>query len=100
LVPGWTFTGLSGNEPFAQGAEKKEKPAGAWSPEQVVEYLEGKMTEGKFYVICPDNDVSEETDKKRMLWDREDLVQGRPPLTRWREDYKAEAEEWMRKVKI
>jgi NAD(P)-dependent dehydrogenase (short-subunit alcohol dehydrogenase family) len=100
LVPGWTFTGLSGNEPFAQGAEKKEKPAGAWSPEQVVEYLEGKMTEGKFYVICPDNDVSEETDKKRMLWDREDLVQGRPPLTRWREDYKVEAEEWMRKVKI
>lgn len=100
LVPGWTFTGLSGNAPFAQGVEKKEKPTGAWSPEQVVEYLEGKMTEGKFYVICPDNDVSEETDKKRMLWDREDLVQGRPPLTRWREDYKAEAEEWMRKVKI
>jgi NAD(P)-dependent dehydrogenase (short-subunit alcohol dehydrogenase family) len=100
LVPGWTFTGLSGNAPFAQEAEKKEKPTGAWSPEQVVEYLEGKMTEGKFYVICPDNDVSEETDKKRMLWDREDLVQGRPPLTRWREDYKAEAEEFMRKVKI
>jgi hypothetical protein len=66
----------------------------------VVEYLEGKMAEGKFYVICPDNGVSEETDKKRMLWDREDLVQGRPPLTRWREDYKAEAEEWMSKVKI
>lgn len=68
LVPGWTFTGLSGNKPFVgEGAEKKEKPKGAWSSEQVVEFLEGKMTEGKFYVICPDNDVSEETDKKRML---------------------------------
>ncbi|KUJ23023.1 oxidoreductase [Mollisia scopiformis] len=100
LVPGWTFTGLSGNAPFASGAEKKEKPAGAWSPEQVVEYLEAKMAEGKFYVICPDNDVSEEMDKKRMLWDREDLVKGRPPLTRWREDYKVEAEEWMKKTKI
>lgn len=97
LVPGWTYTGLSGNSPFA---EKKEKPAGAWWPEQVVDYLESKMLEGKFYVICPDNDVSEEMDKKRMLWDREDLVKGRPPLTRWREDYQAEAEEWMKKTKI
>lgn len=68
LVPGWTFTGLSGNKPFVgEGAEKKEKPKGAWSSEQVVEFLEVKMSEGKFYVICPDNDVSEETDKKRML---------------------------------
>lgn len=100
LVPGWTFTGLSGNSPFATGAEKKEKPSGAWSPEQVVEYLEKKMADGKFYVICPDNDVSEETDKKRMLWAANDLVQGRPPLTRWREDYKIEAEEWMAKQKI
>lgn len=58
------------------------------------------MQEGKFYVICPDNDVTEEMDKKRMLWDREDLVKGRPPLTRWREEYKAEAEEWMKKTKI
>lgn len=100
LVPGWTFTGLSGNAPFATGAEKKEKPAGAWSPEQVVDYLEEKMEQGKFYIICPDNDVTEETDKKRMLWSANDIVQGRPPLTRWREDYAAEAEEWMAKQKI
>ena len=100
MVPGWTFTGLSGNAPFAQGPEKKEKPTGAWIPEQVVEYLEGKMTEGKFYVICPDNDVSEEMDKKRMLWDREDLVRGRPPLTRWRENYMIEAEEWMKNTQL
>jgi len=100
LVPGWTFTGLSGNAPFAAGAEKKSKPEGAWSAEQVVEFLEGKMGEGKFYVICPDNDVSEELDKKRVLWSANDLVQGRPPLTRWREEYKSEAEEWMAKQKI
>lgn len=93
LVPGWTFTGLSGNSPFAEGKEKKVKPEGAWSPDQVVEYLEQKMGEGKFYVICPDNDVSEETDKKRVLWTANDLVQGRPPLTRWRPEYKTEAEE-------
>lgn len=57
LVPGWTFTGLSGNEPFKEG-EGKEKPQGAWSADQVVEYLEGKMAEGKFYVLCPDNGTS------------------------------------------
>ena len=99
LVPGWTFTGLSGNAPFATGAQK-EKPEGAWTPDQVVDYLEQKMSERKFYVICPDNDVSEETDKTRMLWAANDLVQGRPPLTRWREDYAAEAAEWMKNVKI
>jgi NAD(P)-dependent dehydrogenase (short-subunit alcohol dehydrogenase family) len=95
LVPGWTFTGLSGNNSSSQ--EKKEKPKGAWWPDQVVSYMEEKMSEGRFYIICPDNDVSEEMDKKRMLWDRLDLVEGRPPLTRWREDYEKEAEEWMRK---
>ncbi|KAH8906573.1 short-chain dehydrogenase/reductase [Coniochaeta sp. PMI_546] len=94
LVPGWTFTGLTG----ASG--KNEKPEGAWWPEQVVEYLEKKMAEGKFYVICPDNDVSEETDKKRMLWSVGDIVQGRPPLTRWRDEFKDEAKEWMDKQQL
>ena len=98
LVPGWTFTGLSGNDPSKKG--EKEKPKGAWWPEQVVDYLEAKMEEGGFYVICPDNDVTEETDKKRMRWDREDLAKGRPPLTRWREDYMIEAEESMKNMKI
>ena len=63
----------------------------------MVEYLEGKIAEGKFYVVCPDGDVSEELDRKRMLWGANDLVQGRPPLTRWREDWKGEAEEWIAK---
>lgn len=62
LVPGWTFTGLTG------GGGMKEKPAGAWSAEQVADYLYKKMSDGKFYVICPDNDVDWETDRKRMTW--------------------------------
>lgn len=48
LVPGWTFTGLSGNAP----GSTKEKPAGAWSAAQVAEYMHNKMSEGKFYIIC------------------------------------------------
>jgi hypothetical protein len=59
-----------------------------------------KIGQGKFHIICPDNDVSEETDKKRMLWSVGDVVNGRPPLTRWREEWKAEAEEWMGKQKV
>ncbi len=94
LVPGWTHTGLTG------GGEQKEKPEGAWWPQQVAGYLEEKMGEGRFYVICPDNDVSAEKDKKRMLWAVGDVVEGRPPLSRWRDEWKTEAEEWMEKQKV
>lgn len=55
LVPGWTFTGLSGNRP----GSGKEKPEGAWSADQVVDFLEGKMAEGQFWVLCPDDHVTE-----------------------------------------
>ncbi len=58
------------------------------------------MEKSEFYVICPDNDVSEETDKKRMLWSVGDIVYGRPPLTRWRDEWKQEAEKTMSETKI
>ena len=94
LVPGWTFTGLTG------GGKTKEKPEGAWDPEQVADYLQQKMAEDVFYVICPDNDVTVEKDRKRMLWSVGDIVNVRPPLSRWREVYKDDAEEWMAKQKV
>ncbi|KAK0391517.1 hypothetical protein NLU13_1017 [Sarocladium strictum] len=94
LVPGWTYTGLT------KAAGSTEKPAGAWAPEQVVEFLVKKMSDGKFYVICPDNDVDEETDKKRMLYAVGDIVQERPPLSRWREDWKDKASEIISNTKV
>ena len=90
LVPGWTYTGLT------KQSGHSEKPEKAWRPEQVVEYLEGKMGEGKFYVICPDGDVSEGEDRNRMKWGVGDIVEGRPPLSRWREGYKHDARKWMK----
>jgi len=112
LVPGWTFTGLvsrssivcihvpnrtqSGNEP----GSTKSKPEGAWSADQVADYMYTKMQAKKFYIICPDDQVTEETDKKRMLWSVGDIVNERPPLTRWREEYKEEAEKWMAEQKV
>ncbi|KAK5148901.1 hypothetical protein BJ546DRAFT_1007538 [Cryomyces antarcticus] len=94
LVPGWTFTGLTG------GGQTKEKPDGAWAPEQVADYLYKKMDEGKFYVICPDNDVNTETDKKRMMWTMGDIVYERQPMSRWRDEYKEEAKQAMEKMEL
>jgi short-subunit dehydrogenase len=85
LVPGWTFTGLTG------GGSTKTKPDGAWSAEQVADFLYKKMGEGKFYVMCPDNDVDWETDRKRMMWTMGDVVYERQPQSRWREEFKDEA---------
>lgn len=94
LVPGWTFTGLTG------GGNTKTKPDGAWAPEQVADYLYKKMSEGKFYVICPDNDVDTETDKKRMNWSVGDILYERKPLSRWRDEYKEESKRAMEQMKL
>lgn len=59
-----------------------------------------KMSEDKFYAICPDNEVTEETDKKRMLYSVGDVVYERPPLSRWREEWKEKANETISKTKI
>lgn len=47
--------------------------------------VEAKMRDGQFWVLCPDNEVTEGMDRKRMMWTAEDAIQGRPPLSRWRE---------------
>ncbi|XXG97934.1 hypothetical protein Hte_004250 [Hypoxylon texense] len=91
LVPGWTWTALAG------AASAREKPYSPWTPAEVVDYLEGKVREGQFWVLCPDNDVTEEMDKKRMLWSVDDAVKGRAPLSRWREEFKDEFAAWMAK---
>ncbi|KAK7977680.1 hypothetical protein PG988_005170 [Apiospora saccharicola] len=103
LVPGWTWTGLAGGQPGAgrdttagAAANEKTKPDAPWWPEDVVEYLEKKMAEKQFWVICPDNEVTEEMDKKRMAWSAGDVVNGRLPLSRWSEEYKEKAAEFMK----
>lgn len=80
LVPGWTTTG------------KNEHKAGAWLPHQVVDYMIDAMANGDFYIICPDDDVSSEMDKKRIIWSAEDITENRPPLSRWHKDYKEVAD--------
>jgi NAD(P)-dependent dehydrogenase (short-subunit alcohol dehydrogenase family) len=80
LIPGFVFTGLT-----AKG--RTEKPAGAWTAEQTVDFMLARLEAGDFYILCPDNDVPRELDEKRMLWAAGDIVENRPPLSRWHPDY-------------
>ncbi|MFN4141103.1 SDR family NAD(P)-dependent oxidoreductase [Aestuariivirga sp.] len=80
LIPGFVFTGLT-----ARG--RTEKPAGAWTPEQTVDFMFERLAAGDFYILCPDNEVSRELDEKRILWAAGDIVDNRPPLSRWHKDY-------------
>jgi len=99
LIPGWTFTGLSGNpgpEPTEEQLAKKND--GAWLPSQVAEYAEQKIGEGKFYIVCPDNDVDEALDTARMEWAIGDVAQGRSALSRWDKDYEKEAADGIKKM--
>lgn len=80
LIPGFVFTGLT-----AKG--RTEKPAGAWTPEQTVDFMLARLEAGDFYILCPDNDVPRALDEKRILWAAGDIVENRPPLSRWHPDY-------------
>ena len=83
FIPGFVFTGLT-----AKG--RTEKPAGAWTPEQTVDFMIERVTAGDFYVLCPDNDVPRKLDERRILWAAGDIVENRPALSRWHPDYAEE----------
>ena len=82
LIPGFTFTAMT-----RRG--RSEKPAGAWTPDQVVDMLMAGMNQGDFYILCPDNEVSRAIDNRRILWAAQDITQNRPALSRWHPDYQA-----------
>ncbi|MCZ7857520.1 MULTISPECIES: SDR family NAD(P)-dependent oxidoreductase [Agrobacterium] len=82
LIPGFVFTGLT-----AHG--RTEKPKGAWTGEQTVDFMVESIGRGDFYILCPDGEVDRPTDEKRILWAAYDIVQNRPPLSRWHTEYSA-----------
>ena len=81
LIPGSTFTGMT-----SRG--RSEKPAGAWTPDQVIDMLVDGMGKDDFYILCPDNEVTRETDNRRIQWAAGDIVENRPALSRWHPDHK------------
>jgi NAD(P)-dependent dehydrogenase (short-subunit alcohol dehydrogenase family) len=80
LIPGFVFTGLTARD-------RTEKPAGAWTPEQTVDFMIERLDAGDFYILCPDNDVPRRLDERRILWAAGDIVENRPALSRWHPDY-------------
>ena len=80
LIPGFVFTALT-----ARG--RGDKPAGAWTPEQTAGFMMERLAAGDFYILCPDNDVPRQLDERRILWAAGDIVDNRPPLSRWHPDY-------------
>jgi NAD(P)-dependent dehydrogenase (short-subunit alcohol dehydrogenase family) len=80
LIPGFVFTELT-----AKG--RTEKPAGAWTPEQTVDFMLERISAGDFYILCPDNEATRALDEKRILWAAGDIVENRPPLSRWHKDF-------------
>jgi NAD(P)-dependent dehydrogenase (short-subunit alcohol dehydrogenase family) len=80
LIPGFVFTALTANG-------RTEKPAAAWTPEQTVDFMLEGVNAGDFYILCPDNDVPRSLDERRILWAAGDIVENRPPLSRWHPDY-------------
>ncbi len=79
LIPGFVFTGLT--------VGVTEKPAAAWTAEQTVDFMLASLERGDFYILCPDNDVPRALDEKRILWAAGDIVENRPPLSRWHKDH-------------
>ena len=106
LVPGWTNTSILLKAERQKAIDENQqqsssdfdtdsvffheaKPhAGAWMPQQVVDFMIAELDAGRFYIICPDNDVDRATDNLRMTWTMQDITENRPPLSRWHPDYK------------
>jgi len=101
LVPGWVNTSIVLKAMRTESEESstdfdvdkvffhEKKPAdGAWMPKQVVDFMIKELDQGRFYIICPDNDVNRETDNLRMTWTMQDITLNRPPLSRWHPEYK------------
>lgn len=75
LIPGMTTTGT------------REHRAGAWWPDQVIDYMMPALARGDFYILCPDGEVTAAMDRKRILWAAGDIVDNRPALSRWHPDW-------------
>ncbi len=82
FIPGFVFTGLT-------AGDRTEKPAGAWTPEQTVDFMIERVSAGDFYILCPDNDVPRKLDERRILWAAGDIIENRPALSRWHPEYAA-----------
>ncbi|WP_319532762.1 SDR family NAD(P)-dependent oxidoreductase [uncultured Cohaesibacter sp.] len=92
FVPGYTWTPMNA----AQKPAGSDKPTGAWTSEQTVDYFLARLHKEDFYILCPDGEVTPDMDARRMRWAVEDLIFNRPALSRWHPNFKEAFEKWMK----
>ena len=90
FIPGFVYTPLT-----SRG--RTEKPEAAWTPEQTVDFMMDGLGRGDFYILCPDNDVDRATDEKRIAWAAGDIIENRPPLSRWHPDYSDSFKDYLKR---
>lgn len=98
FVPGFVNTNLAANyfkalkgdgydEAEVPWSEEKPSPGG-WMPQQTIDYMLEAVAKNRFYIICPDNDVTVEMDAMRVAWAAGDIIARDVPLSRWDPRYK------------
>jgi hypothetical protein len=87
LIPGFVYTALT-------KGDRTEKPAGAWTPEQTIDFMLEKLATDEFYILCPDGEVTRAMDEKRIAWTAGDIIENRPPLSRWHKDWADRFKAW------
>jgi|SRR6266850_6625639 len=92
--PGYTWTGLTAGNGNQHKIE--EKPAGAWTAQETVEFMLERVRTGDFYILVPDNETRRDVDHMRILWGAGDIVEGRPALSRWHQSYKSMFDEYIK----
>jgi NAD(P)-dependent dehydrogenase (short-subunit alcohol dehydrogenase family) len=88
LIPGFTYTGM-------MRKHIPEKPAAAWTSEQVADRLLEGLARDEFYILCEDNETKRTQDEKRILWAAQDIIENRPALSRWHPDWTAKFTDFM-----
>lgn len=80
LIPGFTYTEMIARR-------LPDRPAAAWSADQVVERMMEGLARDEFYILCQDNETTREQDERRIAWAAGDIVHDRPALSRWHPDW-------------
>lgn len=78
LIPGFVYTSM---------ISRPEKPPGAWTAEQTIDFMVERLAQEDFYILCPDAETPRGVDEKRIQWTADDLIQNRPALSRWHPEF-------------
>ncbi|OFC69383.1 SDR family NAD(P)-dependent oxidoreductase [Alteromonas confluentis] len=86
LVPGFTHTPMN----FPDGDTTSERARAAWPTSKVIELMITRVNRGDFYLWGLDKETTRSLDMARITWHYQDIIQNRPPLSRWHQQYKSD----------